>query len=277
MAITTLKQLNTALNSTSQKITWQKLSVSTQVAGAATSLWRLTTFPVAGAIPSAATNIMSNLTTGCFTFDADLPGKDRYLAGASSLVATAGTGIMLYDRLMTRGGLNGTLTDWQWVGGLDLEGVEVSNMVERVGRDDFSDVQWFLEWYTTTGSNPVTVDLSYVTKGWVSYPQNMAMLSLPASVGASRLYPLVGINGEPMMGIDAIRLSASTGTAGNFGITAMRPLGMLSNILPQTVYEHDWQTLPLTKIPSQACVFPVAYPTGSTTGIIGGTIEVVQG
>lgn len=44
------------------------------------------------------------------------------------------------------GGLNGTLTTAQTVG-IDFSALSSDNMAERIGDANYSDIQWWLEWY----------------------------------------------------------------------------------------------------------------------------------
>jgi hypothetical protein len=58
------------------------------------------------------------------------------------------------------GGLNGTLTTAQTVS-LDLSTLLATDNINlRKGDNNYSDVQWWLEWYTATGATAVTATIA---------------------------------------------------------------------------------------------------------------------
>ena len=78
--------------------------------------------------------------------------------------SAAGTTIEIHDRLVELGGLNGTLTTTQTITGFDLNTLSGTNNIEnRIGDANYSDVQWWLEWYVVTGTTNVnwTVNVTY--------------------------------------------------------------------------------------------------------------------
>ena len=144
MAITTIDQLVSALGNTSQTLLVNKASITSQVAGGYTSLFRATGAPGQGAIPSTAA-VCDNTLLGGLTFTNPTSGLSSYLARANLCCSNAASEILIYDRLAHMGGLNGTLTTAQ-TAGVDCT-VTTSNMANRIGNSDYSDIRWWLEWY----------------------------------------------------------------------------------------------------------------------------------
>jgi len=111
MAIDTLDKLVAGL-SARQTLMIYKGSISTQLAGGFTSLWRATGNPGQGAIPGAAATCTKSLT-GSWNFTNPSSGNS-YLAGLN-IVGAASHNLIIYDRLAHMGGLNGTTTTAQTV------------------------------------------------------------------------------------------------------------------------------------------------------------------
>jgi hypothetical protein len=130
---------------------------------------------------------------------------------------------------MHMGGLSGTVTTAQTVN-LDLNAnLATDNLDERKGDANFSDVQWWLEWYTDTGSTAVTATVGVTYNDGTS--GNLSAISLAATRRASLMVPLNPLvhpcGGGRQDSFKAtwtgVTLSATTGTAGSFGVTATRP------------------------------------------------------
>lgn len=234
-----------------------KSGFASQLIGLMTSLWRATGTPAQGAIPGAWA-ICDNTLLGCYP----LPSKTGPQARA--LLYMDGTfpiqnGFVMPDRLGHMGGLNGTLTTAQTVNG-DVS-VGTSNLALRRGVSDFTNVRWFLEWYTATGVTGINATCA------VTYSDNSTgniVVALPASVAAGRMIEIPTPGPLAIKSIQSVTLSATTGTAGSFGVTAMRVLASptaVSAIIPTS---FDWPQLGLTPIEDSACLFPVLLAIGST-------------
>jgi len=117
------------------------------------------------------------------------------------LSSNSATDVQIHDRLAHMGGLNGTLTTAQTVG-VD---VSVSALDSRRGDSSYSDVQWWLEWYTATGSTAVTATVSYTNAAGVSGKTTTVYIA--ASLAASRMLPIIGSGGEFIKSIQSVTLS----------------------------------------------------------------------
>lgn len=218
------------------------------------SNWRVSaSIPAQGATPSAAA-LCNSATTGAIPFTNPGAGEGLYLAGVDTYY-TGGTSIHfeLVDRLAHMGGLSGTSTSAQTVG-LDLSTTGGGISAERRGRSDYSDIRWYLEWYTVTGSTAVTATIN------VTYDDGSTgnvTASLPVSVAASRTIQFYSaVPGRYIRGVNSVTLSATTGTTGNFGVTAVAPITSIfgERFITTDCYRLDWVELGLPKIPNDACM-----------------------
>lgn len=270
MAITTLDGIIAALGNSAQQLVINKASITSQVAGGFTSLWRATGTPAQAAIPAAAATCDRTLL-GAFGFTNPSAGLSSYIARLMMLSSNSATDVQIHDRLAHMGGLNGTLTTAQTVG-VD---VSVSALDSRRGDSSYSDVQWWLEWYTATGSTAVTATVSYTNAAGVS--GKTTTISIAASLAASRMLPIIGSGGEFIKSIQSVTLSATTAAAGSFGVTATRALCGLSLGLANSSVIGDWSLLGFPKVPDNSCLMMVIIPGTTTSGTLYGTGKIIQG
>ena len=276
--ITNRDQLIDALANNSSRIVIDKASIANAAAGQYHSLWRATGQPGQGAIPAAAANCNQS-TTGCLTFSQQTAPAHSYLAYLEAASSNSAMTLEVHDRLMHMGGLNGTLATAQTVG-MDLNGVTADNMVERIGDSNYSDVQWWLEWYTDTGATVVTATAA------VTYSDgstgNLTAVSLAATRRASFMQPLnglipAGVAGKFIRAVTSVTLSANTGAAGNFGVTATRLRGTLFMPIANAKFGADWASLPISTIPNSACPFIAMLSSTTTTGTLRGGGKIAHG
>lgn len=277
MAITTRDQLIDGLGNKSSRIIIDKASIASQAAGTYVSLWRATGQPGQGAIPAAAANC-NHTTVGGIGFTQQVSPAKSY--GAYLEVVTANTAMTteLHDRLVHMGGLNGTLTTAQTVG-IDFASITADNMVERIGDSNYSDISWWLEWYTATGSTAVTATVAVTyndgTTGTLS-------ASLAATRPASFALPLNGLipaagAGKFIRAITSVTLSATTGTAGSFGVTATRPRMTIGTPIANYKSIADWAQLGLPEIYNSSCLFPIVLTSTTSSGIVRGGGKIAHG
>lgn len=276
--ITNRDQLIDALANNSSRIVIDKASISNAAAGQYHSLWRATGQPGQGAIPTAAANCNQS-TVGGMRFSQQTAPAKSYLAFLEAASNVSASTMEVHDRLMDRGGLNGTLTTAQTVG-LDFNGVTADNMVERIGDANYSDIQWWLEWYADTGSTVTTATVA------VTYDDgttgNLTGVSLAATRRASFMQPLNGLipaaaAGKFIRAVNTVTLSASTGTAGNFGVTATRLRGTLFMPIANAKFSADWASLPINTIPNSACPFIAVLASTNSTGTLRGGGKIAHG
>ena len=276
--ITGRDQLIDALANNSSRIVIDKASIANAAAGQYHSLWRATGQPGQGAIPTAAANCNQS-TTGCLTFNQQTDPAKSYLAYLEAASSNSAMTLEVHDRLMHMGGLSGTLTTAQTVG-LDFNGVTADNMAERIGDANYSDIQWWLEWYTDTGATVVTATVAVTYSDGTT--GNLTAVSLAATRRASFMQPLnglipAGVAGKFIRSVNTVTLSATTGTAGNFGVTATRLRGTLFMPIANAKYGCDWANLPISTIPNSACPFIAMLSSTTTTGTLRGGGKIAHG
>ena len=277
MTISTRDGIIDGLANNNNRIIWDKAPLATQVVGQYCSLWRATGVPAQGAIPAAAAYCTKALT-GAISFDNQSAPATNYLAYHTLLCSAANTNLEIHDRLAHMGGLNGTLLTAQTVG-IDLSTINAGGPVpaERLGDANYSDVMWFLEWYTTTGATAsnATVNVTYDdgTTG------NLAVIAIGGTaIAASQCRPLVpAVNGRFIRGVNSVTLSASTGTAGSFGVTATRPRAAMSVPIANKVEVFDWAQLGFPEIPNNSCLAGMLLSTATSSGTIRGQGKIIHG
>ena len=245
----------------------------TVTAGGTGFFWSTIGYPVAGSIPVAAA-VCNNLLLGAMPLAARTGLEERLLALVAYSAQTLGTGLEIEDRLAHMGGLNGTLTTVQTVG-VDCS-LTTSNLVERIGAADYSDIEWGLDVYTATGATIATPtfavtfnDNSTGVAGIINAPSGT--VTLPASAQTNRRFQIQG--SKPIKSIQSMTLSASTGTAGNLGVTAVRKLALIESILANKTEVYDYAKLGLPKIFDQSCLTFSCLIQGSSSGFITGSVR----
>lgn len=276
--ITNRDQLIDALANNSSRIVIDKASIANAAAGQYHSLWRATGQPGQGAIPAAAANCNQS-TVGGMRFSQQTAPAKSYLAYLEAASSNSAMTLEVHDRLMHMGGLNGTLTTAQTVG-LDFNGVTADNMAERIGDADYSDIQWWLEWYTDTGATVTTATVAVTYNDGTT--GNLTGVSLAATRRASFMQPLNGLipaasGGKFIRAVNTVTLPASTGTVGNFGVTATRLRGSLFMPIANAKFSADWANLPINTIPNSACPFIAVLASTTSTGLLRGGGKIAHG
>lgn len=277
MTITTRDQLINGLGNNSSRILIDKASIASVAAGNYVSMWRANGQPGQGAIPGAAA-ACNNALLGAIGFTQQVAPATSYGAYLEAVFSNNAMVLEIHDRLAHMGGLNGTLTTAQTVG-INLSAISSDNMAERIGDSNYSDVQWWLEWYTATGATAVTATVAVTyndgTTGGIT-------VALAATRPASQMIPLNGLipsaaAGKFIRGVTSVTLSATTGTAGSFGVTATRIRMSQSCPLANFKSSSDWAALGLPEIKNSACLFPVALTSTTSTGTLRGGGKIAHG
>ena len=277
--IENIDNLVKALGNNSSRIVLDKASIASQTANSYCSLWRATGQPGQGAIPTVVATC-NNTTVGTIGFKQQTSPITSYGAYLEIATGNAAMTMELHDRLANMGGLNGTLTTAQTVN-LDLSTLlSTDNINVRKGDDNYSDVQWWLEWYTATGATAVTATIAVTYNDGTT--GNLSALSLAATRPASHMIPLNSLipsaqSGKFIRGIVSVTLSATTGTAGNFGVTATRPRMTLSAPIANHKFIADWAQLGLPEIYNSSAIFPIVLTSTTSTGTVRGGGKIAHG
>lgn len=278
MTITTLDGMFNALANNSSRLVIDKASIANAAAGQFHSLWRATGQPGQGAIPTAAA-VCNSALVGGFNFSQQSAPNASYIGYLEAVCQYNAVTLEVHDRLMHMGGLNGTLTTAQAVN-LDLNGVTADNMANRIGDANYSDVQWWLEWYTDTGATAATATVNVTYNDGTT--GNLTGIALAATRRASFMQPLNGLipaaaAGKYIRAVNSVTLSVSTGTAGNFGVTATRPRVSLASPLANIKWSADWAALPVSEVPNGSCLFLVQIASTTATGTVRGGGKIAHG
>ena len=277
--IENIDNLVKALGNNSSRIVLDKASIASQIANSYCSLWRATGQPGQGAIPTVVATC-NNTTVGTIGFNQQTSPSTSYGAYLEIATGNAAMTMELHDRLANMGGLNGTLTTAQSVN-LDLNTLLATDNIDtRKGDANYSDVQWWLEWYTATGVTAVTATIAVTYNDGTT--GNLSVLSLAATRPASHMIPLNSLipsaqSGKFIRGIVSVTLSATTGTAGNFGVTVTRPRMTLSSPFANFKFIADWAQLGLPEIYNSSAIFPIVLTSTTSTGTVRGGGKIAHG
>lgn len=275
MAITTRDGLLNAMGNSSQTFIVNKATIANATAGYAMSLWLSTGTPAPGVAPTTAA-ICTKALAGAFQFDNPV-SANSYLGRIMLMNSVTGADIQFHDRLAHMGGLSGTVTTSQTVS-VDVSGSS-NNLANRRGASDYSDVQWWIEIYTAIGTTAQTLTVTYTNAAGTGSQTTTVTIGATTNSQnrASRAIPIIGSGGEFIQSIQSVQLAGSTGTAGNFGVTATRLLTGLSLGLANNSTVYDWQSLGFPRVHDDACIFMICLPGSTSTGAIYGSAKLVQG
>ena len=279
MTITSRDQLIDAMGNSSSRFILDKASIASQAAGSYVSMWRATGQPGQGAVPTTAA-VCTTALTGAMGFAQQTAPATSYGAYMEVVTSNSAMTVEIHDRIAHMGGLNGTLTTAQTVG-IDLSTLlSTSNVGVRIGDANYSDVQWWLEWYTATGSTAATATVAVTYNDGTS--GNLTALSLAATRPASFMVSLNALipaasSGKYIRAVNTVTLSTTTGTAGSFGVTATRirmasmcPVANLKTI-------SNWADLGFPEIGNSACLFPIVLTSTTSSGTLRGGGKIIHG
>lgn len=279
MTISTRDQLIDALGNNSSRFVLDKASLANAAAGQFHSLWRATGQPGQGAIPAAAA-VCDHTLVGAMGFSQQTAPATSYGAWANAVCSNSAVTIEIHDRLMHMGGLAGSVASAQ-TANLDVSAnLATNNLDERKGDANFSDIQWWLEWYTDTGTTAVTATVNVTYNDGTT--ANLTSVSLAATRRASFMQPLNGLipaadSGKYIRDVNTVTLSATTGVVGNFGVTATRPRMTLPLPLANKMEIFDWAQLGLPEIFNSSCLFPIQLASTTSTGAVRGGGKISHG
>ena len=274
MTITTRDQLIDALGNNASRIVIDKASLANAVAGQFFSLWQATGVPGNGATPTTAA-IPTYATTGAIGFTQQTAPATSYIAWLRAATSNATTTVEVHDRVAHMGGLSGTVTTAQSVG-IDLTSGGLNLAAARRGDSNYSDIQWWIEIYTALGATGVNATVA------VTYDDgstgNLAVVALGATPRAGRMYPLVSaVAGRFIRAVTSVTLSATTGTAGNFGVTATRPRTGIDTLVANKAEAYDYAALGLPEVPNNACLQLIVLCSTTSTGTVRGQGKIAHG
>lgn len=242
------------------------VAATVPILGRMASLWRYDGSPSGGATPTTVV-APTNATQGALPFVSAGGSRESWMTQAFLTSNAIGT-FILYDRLLQIGGLSGTVTTAQTVGGTLTRNTS--------GEGNFA----FLEINTQVGTTAVNATMTYTDNSG-----NTGNVSTAVQVGgtgfreATRAIMLTLASGDTgIRAIDSITLSATTGTAGDIGVVVGRPLAYLSIGQTGAAGWRDFVTgLPsIPKIEANSCLSLLFFSGGATAPEIFGGYSIVE-
>lgn len=271
-------ELMAALGNNSSRLVIDKASIASQTANSFCSLWRATGQPGQGAIPTTAAVCAAGLL-GSFGVAQQTDPVTGYAAYAYAASSNAAMTVEIHDRLMHMGGLVGNVATAQTVNVDIAANLATNNLDDRKGDANYSDIQWWLEWYTATGSTVVTVTPTVTYNDGTS--GTLTAISLAATRPASHMIPLNGYipaaaSGKYIRDVDSLILSATTGTAGSFGVTATRARMVMPLNIANKTEVFDWAQLGISEIRNNSCLFPLVLTSTTSSGTLRGGAKIAH-
>ena len=246
------------------------VSATLPIAGRGCSLWTYDGMPAGGAVPTVAA-IPDRTTTGAIPFTAPGGSRDLHLIGASITPLTSGA-YLLYDRLFHIGGLSGTSTADQTV-----QGSPASPALTR-NTGGAGNMAWY-EIYTLIGTTTTTLTMTYTDQDGNSGQTstiNIGATNAREVTRAQRIPLAAGDTG--IQAIEKVKLTATTGTLGNFGITIAQPLAWIPAGVAGAAGWRDYTTgLPgIPVINPDACLALMFLPAAANAPEVWGCIATVE-
>ncbi len=242
-------------NSAGRRLNINKSSITT-VAGRTYSYWLGAGFPGAGSNPSTAV-APTAATAGSFG-QANSGGVQRIYRAILCWSANGGM-FTIADRLSHQGGLSGTVTTAQTT---NLPTAALTRKTSGVG------VMMALEIYGIIGTTGTTVTASYTNQAGSSGQATPAATignTAFREVGRMLLMPLAtGDTG--VQAVASVTVLATTGTAGNFGVTLFYPLVSVATNAVFDDLESLFNLGTMAVVETDACLFGVMHMSGSGTG-----------
>jgi hypothetical protein len=196
-------------------------------------------------------------------------GRLTFLGGRFNTSTFGAGGIILVDLLNVSGGLSGIVTTAQTT---NLPTAALTRHTTGEG------VMAGIVFYTTVGTTATTVTISYTNSAGVS-----GRTSTPTTFGGTNfrevniLIPIPLEAGDTgVESIESVTVTATTGTAGNFGVCMFKPLAMVSlesatGAMPLDAVSTGCIIGSLAEIDPDACL-AISVFSATTTSLTGAVI-----
>lgn len=242
-------------------------SATTVVAARSYASWLAA--PDAGSAPTTAV-VPTNATTGAL-------GPQRTTSAASRIaaVATGASGVggmlVLCDRLSHQGGLSGTTTTAQ------TTNLPTAALTRYTGGDGV----WIaLDIYSAVGTTGTTVTATYTNQaGTGSQVTPSASFGATGFNAASRRIILPYQQGDTgARSVESVLLAGTTGTAGNFGVTLLKPLLCVPLLADWDARELDafLRLASPAALVDGACLEWTLFSASTTTNVVATQLALVE-
>lgn len=219
-----------------------------------------------GSIPASGSGQVCNGSTpGRLQIDDAAPGNQLYLSKFIFSPSLA-VGAYLMDRLVATSGLSGTDTTDQTV-----------NSVALPARGNNGEgTELWLEWYVTTGSTARTVTVTYTNSAGVSGRVTTVNIPISTRITTTIRVPLLA-GDRGVRSVQTVKLSASTGTAGNFGITINKRIATVENIVANAMAGSGPIGLNLPPVPNDNCLYIITNAASTVSATFDTEFTFVEG
>ena len=240
-----------------------KASLASTVAGQLFSLYRAAGTAPQQPVPPTTHVVCTNATAGAIAPQfAMVGGNSLYIDSISNQFAVAGQ-MRIVDRVIHGGGLSGTV--------LTAQAINTPALPDTITP---ARCRWFLEWYADTGATASNATIAVTHTDATS--ANI-VVAIGGTVRTGRKIELVPAAGKIIASVlQCTSLSASTGTAGNFGVTCQHYSGVKAGVLAANTsieYESLMREMPRP----DACLAAEILCSTISTGAVEGDIFLMQG
>lgn len=232
-----------------------KAAATAKAAGSWTDYFILPGNPGAATAPTITGAQCNKDTVGAIPIGAVPATKEAWLTSLAGNCSTA-AGLVLYDRLVHWGGINGTVATPT---AQSLGAIALPRYTDGVG------VFPYLVFFSAVAHTTATATLSYTNTASVA--GRTAAVTIPASPSLAQVLPFALQAGDlGCLSAQSITLSATTGVAGNIGLFLGRRLAKIGGVANQDFDPKDWLGLGMPNIVDGACLSFLQRNSGTSTG-----------
>jgi len=244
---------------------------ATPVVGQFTSLWTFNMMPGGqGAAPGSTARNPTRTTPGALGQSDPTGGRQKYIAGAVSTATTSGVQIW-YDRLADISGLNATTITAQ-----NTTGLAVSRYTGAASAGN----QIWIEIFTIIGTTATTISATYTNQAGTSGRVTpLVVFGGTNRREATRIIVMPLAAGDTgVRSVESVTVTATTGTAGNFGVVIARPLVNIPIGLGGTGTLIDClSSMPaFPEVQTGACLSQIWFASTTTSPITVGSFSMVE-
>lgn len=222
------------------------------------SLWLIDGAPSGGDIPVSA-ETCTNTTIGGLKQLNPNSDQQQWMTNFNATISQNNGIIMLYDRLVHSGGYVANTTSVQTVNTPTLTRYSGTSSVGN---------QILVEIYSNIGTTARILTITYTNQDGVSgKTTTVAIGSTTGNTQSAAWLPILASGDTGVRSIESVQLNGSTTTAGNFGVSIIRPIIMSDSMLNLGSNQYFVTGVPsIPEIKSGACLAFLINLTNASTG-----------
>ncbi len=277
MTIGTMDQLLAGFaNPNRQRIPFVQTGSGSVSASTYFSYWRLNGVnKQLGARPTVATVCDITTVGGIPYSSADAVSQNLYI-GRVSAMSTTILEMTIADRLIHHGNVTMSTTTAQTVSISLPASADQSNLKNRIGAANYSEVQWRFESWNGVTAVGGAITFSYTNHLGVS--GLTATATVPGAMSSYQSHIITPQPGDFIRSIETVNTNAvASGASGVGMIVAYNE--RFSTALPaiNNMVVADWETVGLARIYDNSCLCINTCVGGTSPGTISGMITLIQG